>query len=147
MSLFFVVAERGAASFFFSASRPLDLTPPLPPFLSRLTPRAILDEDTPGGGRHFCLPCSKYFISAAALAKHATAKPHKRRVAKVGGDAPRPHHQADADAAAGMGRPDNGDAGRRRAAAARGAAAGGADAVAAAATGAAVEGGLAGMAL
>lgn len=146
MSLFFVVAERGAASFFFP---PPDLSTSrlLSPFLSRLTPRAILDEDTPGGGRHFCLPCSKYFISAAALAKHATAKPHKRRVAKVGGDAPRPHHQADADAAAGMGRPDNGDAGRRRAAAARGAAAGGADAVAAAATGAAVEGGLAGMAL
>jgi len=112
---------------------------------SRLLPptyRAILDEDTPGGGRHYCTPCSKYFISALALEKHTQAKPHKRRVGKVVGDrAPRPHRQADADTAAGMGAPDNGDAGRRRAAAAA-RAAGGPEAVAGA-----VEGGLAGMAL
>lgn len=43
--------------------------------------RAVLDEDTPGGGAHYCISCSRYFVSDDALEKHAKTKPHKRRYA------------------------------------------------------------------
>lgn len=114
------------------------------PSLSPPLTRATLDEDTPAGGRFYCTPCSKYFISALALDKHTQAKPHKRRAAALGPGTRRPHRQADADAAAGMAPPDNGDAGRRRAAAA---ASRGAATEATVIASAVVEGGLAGMAL
>ena len=76
------------------------------------TDRAARDEDLPGGGQFYCVPCSRYFVDAGALAGHERTKPHKRRVKELHGA--RPHSQRDADAAAGMGRPDNGVGGDRR---------------------------------
>lgn len=67
-------------------------------------------DDTPGGGRHYCVPCSRHFVSALALSKHAQGKPHKRRAKALQGA--RPHGQRDAEAAAGVGKPDNGGRGK-----------------------------------
>ncbi|KAG2487298.1 hypothetical protein HYH03_014138 [Edaphochlamys debaryana] len=71
------------------------------------TAKAELDEDTPGFGKFYCIPCGKYFNSATSLASHEGEKPHKRRV-KVLTNPKRPHNQRDAEAAAGMGANDNG---------------------------------------
>lgn len=89
------------------------------------TSKAEMTEDVPGFGRHYCIPCGRYFNSATALADHEGERPHKRRVKMLLGT-PRPHNQRDADAAGGMGAPDNGQKLRpsRRAAAAAGAGAG-----------------------
>ncbi|KAI8470747.1 MAG: hypothetical protein J3K34DRAFT_521059 [Monoraphidium minutum] len=65
------------------------------------------DEEVPGMGQHYCIPCSRYFQNTLALATHEKTKPH-RRCAKLLTTTPRPHNQVDADVAAGMGRPDNG---------------------------------------
>eukprot|EP00884_Botryococcus_braunii_P016158 jgi/Botrbrau1/3225/Bobra.174_1s0002.1 len=70
------------------------------------TSKALLDDDIPGQGRIYCVECSRYFGTAIALAEHQRSKPHKRRVKALKG--PRPHNQRDAEAAAGMGPPDNG---------------------------------------
>jgi len=69
--------------------------------------RAELDEDTPGFGKHYCIACARYFQNAEALATHDATKPHKRQVKMLMTTA-RPHNQRDAEAAAGMGAPDNG---------------------------------------
>jgi bud site selection protein 20 len=69
--------------------------------------RAHHDEDTPGFGKYYCIPCAKYCQNAAALVDHEKSKPHKRRV-KMLMNTPRPHNQVDADIASGMGPPDNG---------------------------------------
>jgi bud site selection protein 20 len=61
----------------------------------------------PGHGQHYCVPCSKYFQTGVALATHESGKPHKRR-AKMLATTARPHNQRDAEAASGMGKPDNG---------------------------------------
>ncbi|KAL4855461.1 Zinc finger protein 593 [Chlorella vulgaris] len=68
--------------------------------------RVALDEDLPAHGQHFCVACTRYFISQAALATHERTKPHRRRVKELLGV--RPHNQADADWAGGMGAADNG---------------------------------------
>ena len=70
------------------------------------TDRVELDEDIPAEGKYYCVPCSRYFIDAAVLALHEKTKPHKKRVKELAGD--RPHNQGDADAAGGLGKPDNG---------------------------------------
>lgn len=70
------------------------------------TDRAELDEDLPAHGQHFCIACSRYFISTVALATHLTTKPHRRKVKLLAGA--KPHNQGDAEWAAGMGAPDNG---------------------------------------
>mmetsp|Transcript_41924 Transcript_41924/g.50803 ORF Transcript_41924/g.50803 Transcript_41924/m.50803 type:complete len:139 (-) Transcript_41924:792-1208(-) len=67
------------------------------------------DEDRPAGGAHYCIPCSKYFQSAGALVSHQKTKAHKKRVKVLKGD--RPHNAEDAEAAAGRGKPDNGETG------------------------------------
>jgi hypothetical protein len=41
--------------------------------------RAVLDEDTPGGGSFYCTPCARYFVSDTALVSHCKTKAHKRR--------------------------------------------------------------------
>lgn len=74
--------------------------------------RVELDEDLPAHGQHFCISCSRYFQSEEALRAHEKTKPHRRRIKVLLGA--RPHNQADADWAAGMGAPDNGQ-GRRAA--------------------------------
>jgi len=71
------------------------------------TAGAELDEDTPGFGKHYCIACARYFQNAEALATHDATKPHKRQVKMLMTTA-RPHNQRDAEAAAGMGAPDNG---------------------------------------
>jgi len=68
--------------------------------------RVKLDEDLPAHGRHYCISCSRYFVSHEALVKHTTTKLHKRRVKIL--LAERPHNQQDAETAGGMGAPDNG---------------------------------------
>ncbi|CAL5223365.1 g5869 [Coccomyxa viridis] len=70
------------------------------------TDKAVLDEDTPGGGAHYCISCSRYFVTGDALEKHAKTKPHKRRLKELQGA--KPHNKRDAEWAAGMGKPDNG---------------------------------------
>ncbi len=45
--------------------------------------RAELDEDLPANGAFYCQPCSRYFVTDAALALHTRTKPHKRRRAVV----------------------------------------------------------------
>ena len=67
-----------------------------------------LDGDLPGSGQFYCVCCSRYFTDANALAAHKKTKPHKRRMKELGLGSARPHTQADAEAAAGMGPPDNG---------------------------------------
>ena len=72
-----------------------------------------LDEDVPGEGKFYCVACSRYFVDAANLERHESTKPHRKRVKQIMGD--RPHNQGDAEAAAGMGKPDNGPKLRSRA--------------------------------
>ena len=38
------------------------------------------DPDTAGFGRHYCIPCARYFVSDASLQTHCATKPHKRRL-------------------------------------------------------------------
>mmetsp|Transcript_29934 Transcript_29934/g.54777 ORF Transcript_29934/g.54777 Transcript_29934/m.54777 type:complete len:150 (-) Transcript_29934:143-592(-) len=71
------------------------------------TAKVELDEDTPGYGKHYCIPCGKYFQSGSALIDHEKEKPHKRRIKMLKNTA-KPHNQADADKAGGVGAPDNG---------------------------------------
>eukprot|EP01025_Chloroclados_australasicus_P062458 TRINITY_DN8205_c0_g1_i6.p2 TRINITY_DN8205_c0_g1~~TRINITY_DN8205_c0_g1_i6.p2 ORF type:complete len:151 (+),score=17.15 TRINITY_DN8205_c0_g1_i6:45-455(+) len=81
------------------------------------TSRVELDEDLPGHGKHYCIPCSKYFISENALETHQKSKPHKRRLGelvKVQSSGEKPHTARDAERAAGMGAPDNGPTLRSR---------------------------------
>lgn len=68
--------------------------------------RVELDQDLPAHGKHYCIACARYFISEVALADHGKTKAHKKRVKELTGA--KPHSQADAEWAAGMGRPDNG---------------------------------------
>lgn len=68
---------------------------------------AELDDDVPGGGKHYCEYCSRYFVSDKAKVDHERTKQHKKRVKELQG--PKPHSQADADWAAGLGMPDNGN--------------------------------------
>lgn len=58
----------------------------------------IIDEDAPGGGLHYCVPCAQHFVNAATLTLHMRGKPHKKRLKLVR----EPQYtQKDADAAAG----------------------------------------------
>jgi len=72
--------------------------------------RAELDEDLPAHGKHYCTACSRYFMSEEALGTHTKSKPHKKRVKALLGA--KPHNQADADWAGGMGAADNGQVSR-----------------------------------
>ena len=60
---------------------------------------AYHDEDAPGGGRFYCLPCARHFTDEATLLLHCRSKPHKRMVKLVA--APQ-STQTEADAGAGM---------------------------------------------
>lgn len=57
------------------------------------------------------MSCSKYFVNDSALQQHNRTKPHKRRLGELVSlkqSGMKPHRQADAEAAGGMGAPDNG---------------------------------------
>ena len=58
----------------------------------------IVDEDKPGGGLHYCVPCAQHFINASTLLLHMRSKTHKKRVKLVREP---PYTHKDADAAAG----------------------------------------------
>eukprot|EP00193_Tetraselmis_chui_P000234 CAMPEP_0177760912 /NCGR_PEP_ID=MMETSP0491_2-20121128/5523_1 /TAXON_ID=63592 /ORGANISM="Tetraselmis chuii, Strain PLY429" /LENGTH=139 /DNA_ID=CAMNT_0019276849 /DNA_START=313 /DNA_END=728 /DNA_ORIENTATION=+ len=70
------------------------------------TDRVELDEDLPAHGQHYCISCSRYFVSNDALVKHCGTKSHKKRVKVLLGD--KPHSKLDAELAGNMGAPDNG---------------------------------------
>ena len=38
------------------------------------------DEDKPGCGQHYCVPCARYFINTVSLNCHVKGKEHKKRV-------------------------------------------------------------------
>ncbi|KAK9843576.1 hypothetical protein WJX84_008319 [Apatococcus fuscideae] len=65
-----------------------------------------LDADLPACGRHYCQPCSRFFVSEHAQTAHEQTKSHKNRVKDLMG--PRPHSNRDAELAGNMGAPDNG---------------------------------------
>eukprot|EP00210_Caulerpa_lentillifera_P006761 g6461.t1 len=71
------------------------------------TDKVELDEDIPGHGQYYCVPCSRYFVSSLALHKHEQSKLHKKRV-KLLTHRLQPHDQREAEWAAGKGKPDNG---------------------------------------
>merc|ERR1712226_291176 len=57
------------------------------------------DEDLPGMGQFYCIPCSRYFESVEVKVQHEKSKLHKRRLQKAKDE---PHTQRDAELAAGM---------------------------------------------
>merc|ERR1712014_320923 len=57
------------------------------------------NEDLPGMGQFYCIPCARFFTSAEVKAKHEKSKLHKRRLQKASDD---PHTQRDADMAVGL---------------------------------------------
>jgi bud site selection protein 20 len=58
-----------------------------------------IDENKPGLGQYYCIPCSKYFETEVAKTSHAKTKIHKRRVKLIKQG---PYTQEEADAAAGL---------------------------------------------
>jgi len=70
-------------------------------------PNQPFNEDLPGGGQFYCMFTGRHFESAEALARHQKTKQFKRDKKRVL-NGPKPHEQRDAEAAAGMGAPDNG---------------------------------------
>ncbi len=63
----------------------------------------IVDEDAPGGGHHYCVPCARHFVSADVLKLHMRSKPHKKRLRLVA--EPQYTHR-EAEAGAGASAPD-----------------------------------------
>jgi len=57
------------------------------------------DEDAPGAGDFYCLPCARHFINEKVLMEHKTSKPHKRMLKLV---AQPQYTQKEAEAGAGM---------------------------------------------
>lgn len=66
-------------------------------------PVTYADEDAPGHGHFYCVPCARHFISAEVLAAHEKTKPHKKQLKVV---AEAQYTQREADAGAGMSAPD-----------------------------------------
>ena len=52
-----------------------------------------LDEYLPGLGQHYCLHCTRYFLSDQVIAEHFKTKEHKKRM-KVLKDIPYSHEEA-----------------------------------------------------
>lgn len=76
-----------AAACSFPASWLLVISGPCPPHCSHTHPmhrRVALDEDLPAHGQHFCIACTRYFISAKALEDHEGTRPHRRCVFGLG---------------------------------------------------------------
>ena len=64
-----------------------------------------IDFDLPGLGQHYCVECSRYFITQQAMKVHVKTKKHKIRVKEL---KEKPYSQEEAEAGAGMGAADNG---------------------------------------
>ena len=63
------------------------------------TVAAYHNEDAPGGGDFYCLPCARHFVSEEVLTLHRRSKPHKKMVKVC---AQPQYTQKEADAGAGM---------------------------------------------
>ncbi|KAK6170154.1 hypothetical protein SNE40_018619 [Patella caerulea] len=59
-----------------------------------------VNYDKPGAAQHYCLHCTRYFISNVALKNHFRSKLHKKRLKELSIE---PYTQAEAERAAGMG--------------------------------------------
>ena len=70
-------------------------------------PNQPFNEDLPGGGQFYDMFTGRHFESEEALERHMKTKQYKRDKKRVL-NGPAPHEQRDAEAAAGMGAPDNG---------------------------------------
>ena len=70
-------------------------------------PNQPFNEDLPGGGQFYDMFTGRHFESEEALERHMKTKQYKRDKKRVL-SGPAPHEQRDAEAAAGMGAPDNG---------------------------------------
>lgn len=57
-------------------------------------------EELPGGGKHPCIECAKYFINKWALLEHRRGKGHKKRVKLIKEPA---YSIKEAESAAGLG--------------------------------------------
>jgi len=57
----------------------------------------VVDEDVPGGGLHYCVPCARHFSSDIVLRLHMRSKPHKKRL-KLVAEEQYTHKEADAGA-------------------------------------------------
>merc|ERR1712070_159112 len=68
--------------------------------------KTALDPDLPGLGQYYCVCCSKYCITSAALEQHYKTTKHKRRFKTLTTEEPYSH--AEANAAAGRGSTDVG---------------------------------------
>lgn len=88
-----------------------DLPGQPPPSRSSISSLLIRVSNPTGMAQHGCLPCSRYFSDAVALATHLTEKPHKRQLKKLKED---PYTRAESLAAVNKG-VDNGESARRKA--------------------------------
>lgn len=70
-------------------------------------PNQPFNEDLPGGGQFYDMFTGRHFESQEALERHMKTKQYRRDKKRVL-NGPAPHEQKDAEAAAGMGAPDNG---------------------------------------
>jgi bud site selection protein 20 len=60
-------------------------------FLPEMTEKLLnqpLDEDLPGLGQFYCLPCARYFTTQAGLSEHLLTKLHKKRFKVVTTETP-----------------------------------------------------------
>ena len=70
-----------------------------PEKLARLQHQPV-DEDLPGAGQHYCVPCDRHFVDPQARQRHERSKGHKQRLHRLR----EPQHtQKDAELAAGLG--------------------------------------------
>mmetsp|Transcript_65 Transcript_65/g.108 ORF Transcript_65/g.108 Transcript_65/m.108 type:complete len:119 (+) Transcript_65:865-1221(+) len=61
-----------------------------------------IDEELPGQGQHYCVPCARYFINQSSLTQHYKTKPHKKRLKAL---KEQPYSQEEAERCAGMTKP------------------------------------------
>ena len=47
-----------------------------------------MDEDKPGLGQHYCIPCARYFTNDFAIKTHLKTKDHKKRTRIVNEEEP-----------------------------------------------------------
>merc|ERR1712096_222194 len=62
-----------------------------------------INEDKPGLGQHYCVPCARYFISQAGLHTHLKSKQHKKRFKVVTTE--KPYTIEEAERAGGLWKP------------------------------------------
>ena len=67
--------------------------------LAVLTP---VDPELPGDGQHFCVFCSRHFITAAVLGEHERSKTHKKRCKEVEAEKGKPDQSINSELAVGF---------------------------------------------